>query len=267
MTPNVYLEKIRGATRTIELEWLRKSLGSQIANGELSENIQEILDEEINKRWIEIAPRARSIGDNAAAKVAAIQDVTRNEPAFRSDVHASRKSIFPKRRHIASPDRERSRLQRRRLGLSRAMPDKMAEAYTEAPRSVGAVIAEQHMVYGCCTLAVDAIAAKSGTCPSTVRNYRVDAVKRGEITVIERPVRGGPNDTNVIRITDPAWLRWLKKRAKMPRGIGCKGFNPPQPTKERYTKPESFAPVDKSSDDPRISSDPPRRPSLSGAPS
>lgn len=266
MTPAVYLERAQSATEKLDLIRLRTRLAQQVENGDLAEAAKQIIDSAINARWDELFPRNTGVGKQIVACVDLIGAADGAD--HHADTHTSRRTRFPVRKHIASPDREKSRLRRRQLGLSRAMPDSMAQTYTEALRSVGAVIAEQHIVHGHCTLAVDAIAAKAGTCPSTVRNYRVDATKRGEITVIERPVRGGPNDTNVIRIADPAWLRWLKKRAKIGRGIGCKGFNPLESTKRRYNKPDSFRPVDKSGDDPRICGEPPVcREALSGAPS
>ena len=254
-----FFGQIAAATERMQLFYLRSELYRIVGNGELDDDI------------------ARRLEDATYEREAALFGPKRPPDALgeaRADDHAELaatfrpRSKFPARRHIASPDREKSRMRRRRNGLSRSMPDQMAERYSEALRSVAHVIADEHLIKGQCTLPNDKIAALAGVCRSTVRNHRKAAVNRDEIQVIERPNRGRPNDTNIIRIVDPAWLRWLKKRAKMPRGIGCKGFIPLSPTKERNINTSGSAPVDKSGDDPRICGEPfPRREALSGAPS
>jgi hypothetical protein len=254
-----FLREIEAASSNMQLACLRKELYRVVGNGELHHDIAQQLEEASFAREAELAgdrPPADALSEARAADRAELAATFR------------RRSIFPPRRHIASPERAKSRLRRRRQGLSRSMPDQMAERYSEALRSVAHVIAEQHLLRGHCALPNDQIAALAGVCRSTVRNHRKESVERREIHVIERPVRGRPHDTNIIRIVDPAWLRWLKKRAKMARGVGCKGFIPLSPTKERYLKPERSDPVDKSAHGPRICGDPPGcREALSGAPS
>ena len=255
-----FFGQIRAATTRAQLIFLRSELYRIVGNGELDDEIARRLEDATYEREAKLFGLPRSLD---ALSEALEEDRVELIATFRPQ------SKFAPRRHIASPDRERSRLRRRRNGLARSMPDQMAERHSEALRSVAHVIAEEHLIRGQCALPNDQIAALAGVCRSTVRNHRKAAVKHGEIQVIERPSRhGGPNDTNIVRIVDPAWLRWLKKRAKMPRGIGCKGFIPLSPTKIRDINNSRFAHVD--NDDERASArdgPPVGREALSGAPS
>jgi hypothetical protein len=253
-----FFGQIQAATMKVQLVHLRRELYRIVDNGELDDDIARRLEEASYER------EAALFGPQSSDALSQAREDDRAEL-----IAAARpRSIFPPRRHIASPDREKSRLRRRRNGLSRSMPDQLAERYSEALRSVAHVIAEEHLVRGECTLPNDQIAALAGVCRSTVRNHRKESVERREIEVIERPNRGGPNDTNIIRIVDPAWLQWLKKRAKMARGIGCKGFNPLRPTKGRDLNNSRFPNVDNTGDKALPRDGPPScREALSGAPS
>jgi hypothetical protein len=255
-----FFGQIQAATTKLQLAHLRRELYRLAGNGELDDDLARRIEEATFEREAALfGPKCPT----DALSEARDEDHAELVATFRP------RSMFPVRRHIASPDREKSRMRRRRNGLSRMMPDQMAERYSEALRSVGHVAAEEHLIKGQCTLPNDQIAALAGVCRSTVRNYRKAAVGQGAILVIERPSRdGGPNDTNIIRIIDPAWLRWLKKRLKIKRGIGCKGFNPLSPTKERDLNTSGFPDVDNTGDKP-FSRDGPSdcREALSGAPS
>jgi hypothetical protein len=263
MTPDMYLQKIESATKRGDLEWIGKLFGQQIANGDLTEAEQLRIDEALTRRWGDIAPRTPCIArraDEIADCIAA--------PEVRSEIHASKSSIFPKRKHIASPDREKSRLRRRELGLSRSMPEWMAKQCVESFRAVGAKIAELHLMFGQCTWPIDRIAAESGTSPTTVRNFRRWAVKAGYIESIVRERPGRTHDTNIVRILSRLWLKWLEKRKKLQRGIGCNGFNPLRSTKERELNTAGFPDVDNTGDKAVSGASPPLcREALSGAPS
>lgn len=252
--------QIQAATTRLQLVNLRRDLYRIAANGELDDDLARRIEEATFERESELFGAKRQAD---ALREAREEDNAELVATFRP------RSRFPVRRHIASPDREKSRMRRRRNGLARSMPDQMAERHSEALRSVAHVIAEEHLVTGQCTLANDKIAALAGVCRSTVRNHRKAAVANGEIIVIERPsIDGGPNDTNIVRIIDPAWLRWLKKRLKIKRGIGCKGFNPLSPTKERKLNTAGFPDMDNSGDSHFSRDGPPVcREALSGAPS
>jgi hypothetical protein len=252
--------QIQAATTKLQLANLRRELYRIAGNGELDDDLARRIEEATFERESELFG-AKHQAD--ALREAREEDHAELVAAFRP------RSRFPARRHIASPDREKSRMRRRRNGLARSMPDQMAERYSEALRSVGHVIAEEHLIKGQCTLANDKIAALAGVCRSTVRNHRKAAVEDGAILVIERPSsNGGPNDTNLIRIIDPMWLRWLKKRLKIKRGIGCKGFTPLSPTKERELNTTGFLDVDNTGDKAVSGASPPLcREALSGAPS
>jgi hypothetical protein len=112
------------------------------------------------------------------------------------------------------------------------------------------------------------LAARSGVCRSTVRNYRVAAVDAGEIDVTLREIPGRPNDTNIIRIKSKEWLGWLRKWRKPQRGIGCKGFTNLSPTIGEEISNPGFPRVDNTGDKAFASGDPPAcREAVSGAPS
>lgn len=266
MTVEMYMQRIAAATQKEQLVWLRRDLGGQIGNGDLSIAAGEIIDNAINCRWDELFPRNR-YSDGLVPDYAAIAKIDPDKDHQRN-THTSKTTLFPKRKHIASPDREKSRLRRRTLGLSRAMPDQMANDYLESFRAVAAVLAEQHIRFGKCTLSIDEIAARAGVCPTTVRNYRRRASERGEIGSFERKVRGKPNDTNIVRILSTEWRRWLKKRAEILTRIACNGFTSLQSTKGRFLNPSKYSRGANSEDKRFSSSDPPPcREALSGAPS
>lgn len=261
-----YLEKIQRASKRADLEWIGRSFGQQIVNGDLTEAEQLQIDAALSERWGDIAPRTPCIARRADE--IAEQIFATKKPDTRPQVHTGKISIFPKRKHIASPDREKSRLRRRELGLSRFMPEWMANQCVESFRAVGAKIAELHLMFGQCTWPIDRIAAESGTSPTTVRNFRRWAVKAGIIESIVRERPGSTHDTNIVRILSAAWLKWLEKRKKLLRGLGCNGFNPLQSTKGRDLYPSQFSRVDNSRDKAVADADPPDcREALSGAPS
>jgi hypothetical protein len=266
MTPATYREKIESATKRGDLEWIGRRFGQQIANGDLTEAEQLRIDDALTKRWGEIAPRVQCIArraDDIADRIEAAEP-----PTVRSQIHTSKSSIFPKRKHIASPDREKSRLRRRELGLSRSMPEWMAKQCVESFRAVGAKLAELHLMFGQCTWPIDRIAAESGTSPTTVRNFRRWAVNAGYIESIVRERPGATHDTNIVRILSTLWLKWLEKRRKLQRGLGCNGFNPLHSTKERDLNNSGFPDVDNTGDKPLPRDGPPScREALSGAPS
>lgn len=87
------------------------------------------------------------------------------------------------------------------------------------------VIADEVKARGGCELHVDAIAARAGVSPSTMRNARRRAQRLGYISVEERRRQGQRNDTNRIMITDPSWQAWIKK-GRQSKGGGFKTLNP-----------------------------------------
>jgi hypothetical protein len=93
------------------------------------------------------------------------------------------------------------------------------------------IVGDECRVYGCCTLHIDAIAARAGVHRTTVQNALREAQGRGEmpgspvISVQERRRRGQRSLTNIIRIVSREWLNWLHKgpsRSAMRVGSKCR---------------------------------------------
>lgn len=230
MTPAIYLEKTSLATKPGELDWLAISLWRQIDNGDIAEAAGPALDEAIRARREELFPRSRSTAKPISAFVDEMQE-SDDDPAVQT--HTCDRMQFPERKHVASPDRAKSRLRKRKWAVSRMMPDWMAERFTEAPRAIGGVIALQYVLHGKCTLSVAEIAALAGASRSTYHNYKEGAVTACDIEIIDRPTRFGLNDTNIIRIRNKRWRQYLDRRKKMAGIQGCnKSDNRLTPTKK-----------------------------------
>jgi hypothetical protein len=118
---------------------------------------------------------------------------------------------FASRQRQRSPDRKASRDRRRMLGGSSALPDNLRHHYTEGQRSVLCVIAGEIKHHRVCDLSIEAIAARAGVCRTTVQTTQHEARRLGHITIIERPRRGCKSLTNIVRISSPEWLTWLRR--------------------------------------------------------
>jgi hypothetical protein len=91
------------------------------------------------------------------------------------------------------------------------MPPDVRVRYTEGEASALTIIAREIQHHSLCDLPIDKIAALAGVSRTTVQNAIREAVRRGHITVERRPVKGRKNLTNLVRITSPEWLAWLKR--------------------------------------------------------
>lgn len=145
-----------------------------------------------------------------------------------------RPSIFPPKRPQRSPDRVKSVERRRTLAASGPLPPALAARFTTGELSVLKVIADEIRMRGVCELHVDAIAARAGVSPSTMRNARRTAEQLGYISVEERRRQGQRNDTNRIMITDPSWQAWIKKDQRSEGG----GFKTLKPTDKKIHRNE-----------------------------
>lgn len=263
MTPATYLEKIKAANSRLDLEWIGRRLGQQLENGDLSEAAQGVISDALDARWNELFPRVTAKPVSECAQPAADRD----DPPCHT-THTRDAPHYPARKHVASPDREKSRIRKRKWAVSRMMPDWMAERFTEAPRAIGAVIALQYVIHGQCKLPIAAIAALAGASRSTYHNYKAVAVPAHDIEVIERPTRRGLSDTNIIRIRNKKWRQYLDRRKKMAKNRGCKkSDNPLTPTEEKVSAAEFYR-VDNNGDNVFSRDGPPLcREALSGAPS
>jgi hypothetical protein len=91
------------------------------------------------------------------------------------------------------------------------------------------IVGDECRAHGCCTLHIDAIAARAGVHRTTVQNALREAQGRGEapgspiISVQERRRRGQRSLTNIIRIVSREWLDWLHKGpSRSAMGVGSK---------------------------------------------
>jgi DNA-binding transcriptional MocR family regulator len=76
------------------------------------------------------------------------------------------------------------------------------------------VIAQEVARHGACRLFIEKVAALAGVTRSTVKRALKEAHGLGLIRIEERRLTGWRNDANVVTITDPAWLTWLRMRQR-----------------------------------------------------
>ncbi len=115
------------------------------------------------------------------------------------------------RQRPRSPDRKASRNRRRRLGGSSALPDTLRHHYTEGQRAVLCIVGGEVKRHGICALPIDKIAALAGVGRTTVQTTMHIAWKETRhIKITRRPRRAQKSLTNLIEITSPEWLTWLK---------------------------------------------------------
>jgi hypothetical protein len=72
------------------------------------------------------------------------------------------------------------------------------------------IVSDEVRHHGVCALHIDAIAARAGTCRTTVKNALRQARRLGLITVEERRRRGQKSLTNLVRIVSPEWMAWIR---------------------------------------------------------
>jgi len=190
--------------RPDELDGIVKDMWVDHTCDRLSENEMETLDEAARARREVLQPR---------------RPETRTAPSG-----APRGSA---RRRQRSPDRQASIERRRRLVASGPLPPPLAARFTWGEIAVMRIVGDECRVHGCCTLHIDAIAARSGVHRTTVQNALREAQGRegrpGIITVQERRRRGQRSLTNIIRIVSCEWLNWLHKGpSRSAMGVGSK---------------------------------------------
>jgi hypothetical protein len=191
-----------------EIDGIIKDMWVDHTHGLLADNEMETLDE---------AARARR---------EAIQ-ARRTETRKTSGVPQNAPRGSARRRR--SPDKQASIERRRRLVASGPLPPPLAARFTWGEIAVMRIVGDECRVHGCCTLHIDAIAARAGVHRTTVQNALREAQGREPgrtaiITVQERRLRGQRSLTNIIRIVSRDWLNWLHKgpsRSAMRVGSKC----------------------------------------------
>jgi DNA invertase Pin-like site-specific DNA recombinase len=201
-------DRIALAGHPAELDGIVKEVWGHHFAGALAENEAETLDE---------AARARREAIQARRQAARPGPVRRpgNAPWGRA------------RRRQRSPNRQASIERRRRLVASGPLPPPLAARFTWGEIAVMRIVGDECRAHGCCTLHIDAIAARAGVHRTTVQNALREAQGReghpGIITVQERRRRGQRSLTNIIRIINNEWLNWLHKGpSRSAMGVGSK---------------------------------------------
>ena len=143
-----------------ELDDLVRGAWCHHVNGRLTENDMEALDEAARARREAFQPRRLE---------------TRPKPRT-APSSAPRASA---RRPQRSPDRQASIERRRRLVASGPLPPPLAARFTWGEIAVMRIVGDECRAHGCCTLHIDAIAARAGVHRTTVQNALREAQGRG----------------------------------------------------------------------------------------
>jgi hypothetical protein len=126
----------------------------------------------------------------------------------------------PVQRHVGSRPRSSASMERRRSWAAAGrLPPALAARFTLGEAAVLAVVASEVTKRGSCSLAIGHIAALAGVCASTVKNALRAAHVLGLIRIEERRLTAWRNLPNLVTITSPEWLSWLRLG---PKGGGGK---------------------------------------------
>jgi hypothetical protein len=112
----------------------------------------------------------------------------------------------------SNPDHRIRRGRRRRCASSGAMPPPIAAHFTTGEAAALSIIVLEFKRRGFCDQPLNKLAALAGVSRTTLQNAIRYAVRLGLISVTERRFIGKRNGYNLIRITDPAWISWIKNR-------------------------------------------------------
>jgi hypothetical protein len=193
-----------------ELDGIIRDMWVDHTNGLLADNEMETLDEAARTRREAIQERRQAARPGPARRPG-------NAPWGRA------------RRRQRSPDKQASIERRRRLVASGPLPPPLAARFTWGEIAVMRIVGDECRAHGCCTLHIDAIAARAGVHRTTVQNALREAQGKGEvpgspiIAVQERRRHGQRSLTNIIRIVSREWLNWLHKGpSRSAMGVGSK---------------------------------------------
>jgi hypothetical protein len=171
------LTRAIAAARTPQLDHLSAELWKAYAAGALSDDDAQAAAEAIRERKLASAPKA---------------------------------PLPPKARRQRSPDRQASIARRRHLAASGPMPPALAARFTQAEMAAFRIVSDEVRHHGVCALHIDAIAARAGTCRTTVKNALREARRLDLVTVQERRRAGQRSLTNIVRIVSPEWTAWIR---------------------------------------------------------
>jgi hypothetical protein len=209
------LDRITAAYHPAELDGIVRDMWVDHTNGLLAESQMEVLDEAARTRREAFQERRTETRSQTPAS-------SRNAPRASAPL---RQGL---RRPQRSLDRQASIERRRRLVASGPLPPAMAARFTWGEVAVMRIIGDECRDHGCCTLHIDAIAARAGVERTTVQNALREGQGRGDvpgipiITVQERRRRGQRSLTNIVRIVSKEWRDWLHKGPRYVQGVGSK---------------------------------------------
>jgi hypothetical protein len=181
------------------------------------------------RRAVEASPRVELAKVSALLwKAYAAGQVSEAEASALSEAIELRKAIpatqKPAQRRVGSRPKTPASLERRRRWASAgALPPALASRFTLAEQAVLAVVAAEHVKQGRCVLTLDHIAALAGVGRSTVKRAMKAAQGLGFAKIEERRLSAWRNAPNVVTITSPEWLSWLRMRRK---GVGSNSGPP-----------------------------------------
>lgn len=165
-----------------------------LAAGSIEEAEAVALSEAIEARRLAL----RSTGEAAGARV----------PLLRGE-YLTRRICSP-RAPVEPAKRRQSIERRRRLAASGPMPPALAASFTVSELAALRIVADECRDKGRCDRTLDEIALRAGCCRTSARNALRAARGHGLVDIEERRVPGRRSLPNVVRITSPEWLAWLR---------------------------------------------------------
>lgn len=112
---------------------------------------------------------------------------------------------------LASPKRRERLERRRRLAASAPMPPALAAMFTVSELAVLRIVGDEVRDRGVCDRTLDELASRAGCCRTTARNAIRAARGHGLVDIEERRVPGRRSLPNLVRVTSPEWLAWLRR--------------------------------------------------------
>ncbi|MCJ2079882.1 hypothetical protein [Methylobacterium sp. J-090] len=185
---------IEDARTLAQMDELSRQVWQGHGSGVLGDNKAQALAERLHGRRMAIREGIRPVG-----------------------IPAGRASLFPPRRHVASPDKVASRDRRRLLACSGPMPPALAARFTTGQIAVLRIVADEVTAKGVCGLCIDAIAARAGVCRRLAQAAIRLAEGDGLLTIEERRHEGRKNSPNLVRIISREWQAWMRRGGSQKR--------------------------------------------------
>lgn len=112
---------------------------------------------------------------------------------------------------VGSRPRSAASMERRRTWAARGLcPPQIAARFTLGEAAVLAVVAAEVRRRGACSWAIGHIAAVAGVSETTVKRALREARRLGLVSIQVRRQSAWRNDTNMVTVTAPAWIAWLR---------------------------------------------------------